>query len=187
MVPAAPWGPGPLTIGVGVRSLLVGHDTGCGIIDLLREREGEGEDSGGLLGPTGRPSPVLNFSSMATPRGSWELGERPPGTQVEAWDSLCCQPGPHPGTPCCPASRDSWYHCSGHRPAPAWPRTQALGSGTMPSPTAFHFSIAVPTNQAPASLWQPKVTGEAGRGTVRKVLSGKLTDPHPNVSGPGGC
>ena len=34
---------GPLTVGVGVGSLLVGHDPGRGVIDLPGEREGEAE------------------------------------------------------------------------------------------------------------------------------------------------
>lgn len=38
-----PWGLGPLTVGIGVGSLLVGHDSGRGVIDLPREREGEAE------------------------------------------------------------------------------------------------------------------------------------------------
>lgn len=48
---------GPLTVGVGVGSLLVGHDPGRGIVDLPGEREGEAE-RGISLQATGRLVPL---------------------------------------------------------------------------------------------------------------------------------
>lgn len=62
---------GPLpTVGVGVGSLLVGHDPGRGVVDLPREREREGEGSLGAPGAMGRP--VLPCTSPRPPRrGGW--------------------------------------------------------------------------------------------------------------------
>lgn len=166
-------GPGALTIGIGVCSLLVGHDSGCGVIDLSGEKEGTGWVRLRWL-PRGRrpPWPCSVFLLQGSPRRELEAGRGALGHRGGRTGHLCCQPGPAL-PPCCPASRESWPPLlpalASAQPGPGpGPSAQA----PCPAPLAPDPSTAAPTNQAPASVGQPKVTGEAGWGLPTKRSRG---------------
>lgn len=178
--PTAPWpprGPGRLTVSVGVRSLLVGHDTGCGIIDLPGEKEGEGEGEGSVSLLAGvwppRSCSALFLHGHTEGAGGWEEG--PGQSLLPAW----------PPTVACPPPRPP---LSTLLP----PQLQGALATTAPSPRLRHHvrpagscpSRAAPTNQAPVSLWQPQATGEASWWTLHKVLSAQLTYWPPRHSVP---
>lgn len=106
---SAAWGPGPLTIGVGVRSLLVGHDSGRGVIDLPGEREAQGEWRVSLLGgqwppqssrapqwqlAAGREAGDSPAASLAPARSLAPLAAMLPCSQPWLVPSLAQDPGP---------------------------------------------------------------------------------------------
>lgn len=97
--PTRPWSSGcsgPLTIGVGVPGLLVGHDSGRGIVDL--SREGEIQVRG-----LAWPAPA---SPWLPGRGGWGLGEGPWGSSKLPC-SLAQGPWPRPTGLCFSQSRSN--------------------------------------------------------------------------------
>ena len=151
-----PRSPGALTVSVGVRSLLVGHDAGCGVIDLPGEKGGEGE---GVQG-TGLPASVRPPQSCSAPllhsRTEGPGARRRPGTASAA--SLA----PHPGWPSSQASPP-------HRAAPTPASLGHRGSrrpAQAPRPAHWPF-LAFHT---PCPQTKPQPLSPATRGHWRSWL-----------------
>lgn len=165
-----------LTVGVGVRSLLVGHDPGGGIIDLPGERGDRVRGRWASWEAAGHP--VLLCASPP-----WPPQRRSRGAQEEARGNVCCPPDPALARPApgllFPPPRGGRHH-SQHWLVSSLARTQ-------PPAQTLHSEPWLPT----ATRLFPQTRPLSGKPRPWEELAGGLHTGRCQASGQarpqGGC